>query len=203
MAKDKPFNNPFGALKAQAKPQPPQQQKAAAPAPKAGKPQQVSTDEESALFLSAMGAFDPVKPVRAAPPPAAGASQKQKAAAEDVESLLELAELVSGEAELSVEQTATSVLAVPKGFDVGLFGKLPPAASVELQALEPSAARQALERFIVAEHAKKARSVRVVTGQALRQAAVAALTQGKLARRVLAFSGGLDALEVLLRRGAQ
>jgi hypothetical protein len=197
MAKDKPFNNPFGALKAQSKPQKAQ---GPAPAPKVSKAQQVSADDESAQFLSAMGAFDEVKPVSAPPPPAVTAAQKQKAAADDTESLLELAELVIGDGELVVEQTAGSVLGIPKGFDAGLVGKLPPAAQLDLQALERDAARQALERFIVEAHAKRLRSVRVVTGEALRPSAISALTRGKLARKVLAFSGGAGTLDVLLRR---
>ena len=198
MAKEKPFNNPFGALKAPAKPDKPQP---AAPKPAAKRPQQqVSVDEESALFLSAMGAFEPVKPVSEPPPPAVVAAQRQTAAADDAEAVLELAELVAGDAELAVEQSAEAVRAFPKGFDVGLLGTLPAKAELALQPLERDAARQALARFIADAQAKGLRSVRVVTGRASRDLAVAALTQGKLARKVLAFSGGADALDVLLRR---
>src|SRR4051794_11121030 len=105
MAKDKPFNNPFGALKL---PPSPGSAPAAKPQPAAkpaSKPQQVSVDDESALFLSAMGAYEPVKPVTEPPAPAVTAEQRQQAAAEDVESLLELAELTSGDGDLQVEHS--------------------------------------------------------------------------------------------------
>jgi DNA-nicking Smr family endonuclease len=202
MAKDKPFNNPFGALKAQAKPEKPQPP-APAPAAAAAKREvkQVSVDEESALFLSAMGAFEPVKPVsEAAAPPAVVAARQQQAAADEVESLLELAELVSADGELVVEQTGASVVGCAKGFDARLLGRLPAAAQLDVQTLARDAARAALERFIIDAHVKGLRSVRVVTGPALRQGAIEALTRGKLMRKVLAFSGGVDALDVLLRR---
>ena len=198
MAKEKPFNNPFGALKAKQpeKPQPP----APAPAPKKKKEQQVSTDDESALFLSAMGAFDEVKPVREPPPPAVVAARRKQASADDTESLLELAELVIGDAELTVQQTPDSVRAWPKGFDPKLLGKLPPASQLDLQPLQRDAARGALERFVIDAQLRGLRAVRLVTGAAHRALAIDALSKGKLTRKVLAFSGGADALDVLLRR---
>lgn len=199
MAKEKPFNSPFGALKAKQQPEKPH---APAPPPpkKKKEQQQVSVDEESALFLSAMGAFEEVKPVREPPAPAVVAAQREQAAADDTESLLELAELVIGDAELVVQQTPTSVLAHPKGFDPALLGKLPPTSQLDVQAIPPPAARGAIERFIVDAQVRGLRSVRLVTGPALRAVAVDALTKGKLARKVLAFSGAVDALDVLLRR---
>jgi hypothetical protein len=103
-----------------------------------------------------------------------------------------------GDGELVVEQTLASVIGCPKGFDVGLLGRLPASAELDLSAL-PEPVR-ALDRFIVEAHAKGFRSVRVVTGPALRQRAIDGLTRGKLTRKVLAFSGGVDALDILLRR---
>ena len=204
MAKDKPFNNPFGALKGKAKepkPEKPQPAASAKKATPAAKPrQEASSDDESALFLSAMGAFDEVKPVREPLPPAQVAAQKERATADDVESLLQLAELVQGDAELVVQQTPASVSAHAEGFDARLLGRLPPAAVLDVQALLASAARQALERFIVDSQLKGLRSVRVLTGTGLRALAIESLTRGKLVRKVLAFSGGAEALDVLLRR---
>jgi DNA-nicking Smr family endonuclease len=203
MAKDKPFNNPCEALKAQSKPTPEPAKPAAAkqPAPATKKKQQqVSVDEESALFLSAMGAFEQVKPVSEPRAPAVVAAQQQKAADDDTESLIELAEMVVGDADLVVEQTPASVLVYPQGFDPRLLGKLPATAQLDLQPISPAAIRQTLERFIADAHTKGERSVRVLTGLALRDPTLDALTSAKLARRVLAFSGGVDTLDVLLRR---
>ncbi len=199
MAKEKPFNNPFGALKIGAKPD--AAKPAAAPKPVApkAKAQQVSTDEESALFLSAMGAFDEVKPVREKRPAQPAPAAQQKATADDVEALIELAELVASDTELVVEQSAAGVRGLPTGFDGALLGRLAPGAELDVQALEPPAARAALERFIVDAQGRGVRAVRVVTGPERRQLAVSALTQGKLVRKVLAFSGGVEALDVLLR----
>jgi len=194
MAKDKPFNNPFGALKVQPKAEP---QKAAPPA----KPQpKVSADDESALFLSAMGAFDPVKPVREPARPAAAAAHQQSVAADDAEALLELGELVAGDGELTIQQSPDAVSAFPKGFDASLAGRVPPKAELDLQGMEREPARHALERFIGDSYAKGLRSVRLITGAASRDLVVAALTRGKLARKVLALWGGVDQLGVLLRR---
>jgi DNA-nicking Smr family endonuclease len=199
MAKDKPFNNPFGALKPATKPS---AEKAPAPTAKpVAKPQQqhVSVDDESALFLSAMGAFEEVKPVSEPRAPAVVAAQAKKAADDDTESLLELAELVLGDAELVVERTPASVLGYAKGFDTRLLGKLPATDQLDVQGLAHDAALKALDRFVVDAQVKGLRSVRIVTGPALRDAAVDALTRARLARKVLAFSGEVDALDVLLR----
>ncbi|MBL8954269.1 MAG: Smr/MutS family protein [Myxococcaceae bacterium] len=205
MAKDKPFNNPFGALKAQAKPEkaaPAATKPAQAPPqPAKKKGQQVDVDAESAEFLSAMGAFDEVKPVREPPRPEVTAAQKQQAAADDAEALLELAELVvDPDAELVVEQGQTSVRAYPQGFDVKLLGRMRAKAELNVMALGGEQARQALERFIVDSQLKGLRAVRVVTAPEQRELAVTALTKGRLTRKVLAVSGGADGLDVLLRR---
>lgn len=118
----------------------------------------------------------------------------------DTESLLELAELVVAGAELVVEQTASAVTAYPKGLDLRLLGRIPPAVKLDLQALAPDRALPALERFIVDAQVRGERSVQVTTGAPLRARAIDALTRGKLARKVLAFSGTADTLDVLLRR---
>jgi DNA-nicking Smr family endonuclease len=197
MAKDKPFNNPFGALKAKLEPEKPK-----APAqPPAKKKEKVSSEDESALFLEAMGAFDEVKPVKKkANEPAPVVEKQERMSATDADSLLELAELVIGK-ELETEESASGVVGAPKGFDVGLFKKLPPTAELDVQTLERDAARQALERFVGEAHAKRQRSVRVTTGAAMRATVLEALTRGKIARKVLAFTGSGDAFVVLLRRG--
>ncbi len=195
MAKQKPFNNPFGALKVR-KEEPPAPAKPA-PAPPRAKQQKVSVADESAEFLAAMGAFDPVKPVREEEPAPAPAVEQ---ADDDAESLLELAEMVVGDAELEVEQSGERVVGAPKGLDRKLLGRLPPKSKLEVQALKPDAARGAMERFVIDAQLRGVRCVRLVTGAAFRSMAVEALSRGKLARKVLAFSGDADALDVLLRR---
>jgi DNA-nicking Smr family endonuclease len=198
MAKDKPFNNPFGALKAKLEPEKPQA-KAPAPAP-AKKKEKVSSEDESALFLEAMGAFDEVKPVKKkANEPAPAIEKQDRLTATDADSLLELAELVIGK-ELEIEESPSGVMGAPKGFDVGLFKKLPPTAQLDVQTLERDAAKQALERFVGDAQTKRQRSIRVTTGATLRDTVLDALTSGKLARKVIAFRATEDAVIVLLRR---
>jgi DNA-nicking Smr family endonuclease len=199
MAKDKPFNNPFGALKAKLEPEKPQA-KAPAPAP-AKKKEKVSSEDESAQFLAAMGAFDEVKPVKKkANEPAPVIEKQDRLTATDADSLLELAELVIGK-ELEIEESAVGVVGAPKGFDVGLFKKLPPTAELDVQTLERDAAKQALERFVGDAQARHQRSVRVTTGAAMRDTVLEALTRGRVARKVIAFTGSEDAVVILLRRG--
>lgn len=198
MAKQKPFNNPFGALKVRKEEPPAPAPAKPAAAPPAKKQQKVSAADESAEFLAAMGAFDPVKPVREEAP--APAPPVVHPADDDAESLLELAELVVGDAELEVEQSGERVIAAPKGLDRKLLGRLPPKSKLDIQALEPDAARGALERFVIDAQLRGVRCVRLVTGAAYRAMAVEALSRGKLTRKVLAFSGGADVIDVLLRR---
>jgi DNA-nicking Smr family endonuclease len=202
MPKDKPFNNPFGALKAKLEPEKPQSAAKPGPAPApAKKKEKVSSEDESALFLAAMGAFDEVRPVKKkADEPAPVIEKQERVTAADADALLELAELVIGTGELEIEESAGGVVGAPKGFDVGLFEKLPPVAELDLQALEREDAKRALERFIGEAQAKHQRSVRVTTGAELRHTVLDALTRGKLARKVIAFNGSEDTVVVLLRR---
>jgi DNA-nicking Smr family endonuclease len=203
MPKDKPFNNPFGALKAKLEPEKPQAISKPGPAPApAKKKEKVSSEDESALFLAAMGAFDEVRPVKKkANEPAPVIEKQERVTAADADALLELAELVIGTGELEIAESAGDVVGAPKGFDMGLFEKLPPVAELDVQALEHAAAKQAFERFVGDAQARRQRSVRVTMGAELRNMVLDALTRGKVARKVIAFRGSEDTVVVLLRRG--
>jgi len=197
MAKEKPFNNPFGALKIPGKPE-----KAAAPAPAKKKQEQVSVDEESALFLSAMNAFDEVKPVRAPAAPAVVEAHAEKVAAEDLEALVELAEMVASDPELDVLRDGDSVLGHAKGFDAALLerlqaGALAVTAQLDVSAASGDAVRAMLDRFFAEARTKRMRCVRVIAPETA--SVVAALTAPKLAKRVLAFAAGAGRVDVLLR----
>lgn len=229
MAKEKPFNNPFAALKVPAKPQAPQPGAAAPPkpppreaSPKAAKPskQQQSADDDAALFLAAVGGVEPVKIAKDRVAPAVLAAQAVKSAADDSESLAQLAELVTVDAEFEVEEAQESVSGRVRDFDVRVLRKLKAGefkaqAELDLHGKTREAARPALERFILEARVQGHRCVRVITGRGLnspdgvpvlRALVLEALTHGRLARQVLAFcsarpqAGGAGALEVLLRR---
>lgn len=224
MAKDKPFNNPFGALKVQPKEDPAAKKPAAAPPPPPPKQKQkpVAVDEEAALFLEAVGAIAPVKTTVAerVPPPAALAAHAEKASADDSESLIQLAELVVDAAELVVEEDGELVEGHPKNFDARVMRKLkagefPAKAELDLHGLTREQARPQLEKFVLDARVRGLRSIRIITGRGLnspdgvavlRKLSVDLLTRGRLAKHVLAFcsahpkEGGTGALDVLLRR---
>jgi DNA-nicking Smr family endonuclease len=228
MAKEKPFNNPFAALKAPSKPEAPKpatpapSKAAPPPPPKTAKPskQQQSADDEAALFLAAVGGVEPVKIAKDRVAPAVLAAQAVKTAADDSESLVQLAELVASEVDFEVEEALESVEGRVRDFDVRVLRKLKAGefkaqAELDLHGKTREAARPALERFILDARVQGHRCVRVITGRGLnspdgvpvlRALAVDALTRGRLARAVLAFCsarpnfGGVGALDVLLRR---
>jgi DNA-nicking Smr family endonuclease len=93
-------------------------------------------------------------------------------------------------------------------------GQRPIEATLDLHGARASAVAERLERFVHAARAANRRCVRIVTGRGLRsgpvgpvvrEAAIAALTEGPLASAVLALTtappplGGAGALLVLLR----
>lgn len=217
--KETPFNNPFTGVKLKA----PETAKVAAPPPpppKAkSKPQPL--DEESAMFLEAVGAVGPVRQVkeRAGPPEPPSAAQLKRPN-EEAESLARLAELVSDGGEFELSDSDDFVEGSVRGFDQGVIRKLRAGdfttqATLDLHGLTREGAKPALEAFIQKSRIAGHRCVLVVTGRGLnsidqipvlKKGAQEWLTHGRVARQVLCFcsakpkDGGTGALYVLLRR---
>ena len=225
-----PFNNPFGTMKLESeKPKPAAAPPAKAPPQRAAPPvqtsspkskkQQADLDEESRLFLDAVGE---VNTVRRGPPVAAAAAPPSRPSVpdEEAESLTRLAELISGEGSFEITDSGELVEGRVQGFDAGVMKKLRAGdfairVRLDLHGMVKADAKTALESFISRSKLDGQRCVLVVTGRGLHSAdqvpvikegVLDWLTRGRLARHVLAFctarpqDGGAGALYVLLRR---
>lgn len=221
--KESPFNNPFSNVKLKAQ-EPPKKATVAAPPPpppKVKKEKEKPLDEESALFLEAVGAVAPVKvaKTRVGPPEPPTAAQLNLPG-EEAESLAQLAELVSGEGDFELGDSDEFVEGSVQGFDPNVMRKLragdfPLQGQIDLHGMTRDEARPTLERFIHNAKIAGHRCVLVVTGRGLnskdqipviRQSVQAWLSRGKPSRAVLGFcsarpkDGGTGAVYVLLRR---
>ncbi len=217
--KETPFNNPFSGVKleqarapAKAAPPPPPKRKAQVEKP---------LDEESAMFLEAVGAVGPVRQVkeRVGPPEPPTAAQLKRPN-EEAESLARLAELVSDGGEFEVSDSDEFVEGSVRGFDQGVMRKLRAGdfttqATLDLHGLTREQAKPSLEAFIQKCRIAGHRCVLVVTGRGLnstdqipvlKRGAQEWLTHGRVAKQVLGFcsakpkDGGTGAIYVLLRR---
>jgi DNA-nicking Smr family endonuclease len=221
MAKDKPFNNPFGGIKLQKdEPKP-----GAKPAPKpparydAPKAKPTSEEEEAAMFLQSVGGVEPVRtksdraPVQKPPPPGRGSNEEEEA-------LLQLAELVAGQGPLEVANSDEYVEGAAPGLDPQIVRKLNRGdyavqAQLDLHGLSRADAKQQLEVFLRTAQQRHFRSVLVVQSRglpsedalpALKESVQSWLTGARLSKLVLAFAtarpqdGGTGAAYVLLRR---
>ncbi len=219
--KETPFNNPFGAVKLK---QPEAPKSAARPPPPP--PKQVSKklaplDEESALFLEAVGLVEQVRSPKARVGPAAPPTAAQlKIPNEEAESLARLAELVSAQGEFDIADSTEFIEASVQGFDANVMRKLRAGdfsvdANLDLHGLTRDAAKPAVEGFIQKARITGHRCVLIVTGRGLhsadelpvlKQGVQQWLTRGRTAKQVLGFcsarqkDGGAGAIYVLLRR---
>ncbi|MFO0600062.1 MAG: Smr/MutS family protein [Myxococcaceae bacterium] len=217
--KDAPFNNPFSNLKLGAEKKP--EAAKPAPPPKAPKPQpQKALDEESALFLEAVGEVEQVRSTKSRVGPPAPPSAAELRPAEDAESLARLAELVAEPGDFEVLEDGERVEGAVRGFDPNVMrslraGGFPVQARLDLHGLSREQARPALEAFVQKARIAGHRCVQVVTGRGLhsedgvavlRGAVAQWLSQGRPGKQVLGFcsapakEGGAGALLVLLRR---
>ncbi|MBS2026853.1 MAG: Smr/MutS family protein [Deltaproteobacteria bacterium] len=218
MAKDKPFNNPFGALKLQ-KPEKPAP-KPPPTAPPANRPaKRTNADDDSALFLESVGAVEPVRvgsnksEARPPPPPARGTDA-------DAEALLQLSELVAGVGPFDLADSDEFIEGAVPGLDPNIVRKLHRGdfavqAHLDLHGLTQDEAKSQLAAFLTASRSRGFRCVLVVHGRGLHskdqipvlKAGIQRwLTQGRMAKETLAFAtarphdGGAGAVYVLLRR---
>ncbi len=217
--KETPFNNPFSAVKLE-KPEP-AKAKAPPPPPAARKEKEKPLDEESALFLEAIGEVAPVRSVKArVGPPEPPTAAQLRAPNEEAESLARLAELVSGQGEFDIVDSDSFIEGAVQGFDQGVMRKLRAGefstqATLDLHGFNREQARGELEGFIQKARIAGHRCVLVVTGRGLNsvdqvpvlKAGVQQwLTRGRAAKQVLGFctakpkDGGAGAVYVLLRR---
>lgn len=217
--KEQPFNNPFGSLKLKPKEEP----KKAAPPPPPPKPKKAERplDEESALFLEAVGEVEQVRvsKTRVGPPDPPSAAQL-RIPNEEAESLARLAELVSGQGEFDLADSDEFVEGAVHGFDPNVMRKLRAGdfsvqAHLDLHGLTRDEAKQKLEAFIQKSRIEGHRCVLVITGRGLhskdqipvlKEGVQQWLSRGKQHKQVLAFctarpkDGGAGAVYVLLRR---
>lgn len=218
--KETPFNNPFAQVKLE-QPRPAASAKAPPPPPPAKKQKEKPLDEESALFLEAVGEVAPVRTVKArVGPPAPPTAAQLKLPNEEAESLARLAELVSGQGEFDLADSTEFIEGAVHGFDEGVMRKLRAGefstqSNLDLHGLTREQAKSELEAFIQKARIAGHRCVLVVTGRGLHsedqlpvlKAGVQQwLTRGRVAKQVLGFcsakpkDGGTGALYVLLRR---
>lgn len=217
--KETPFNNPFSGVKLEQAKAP---AKAAAPPPLKKKAQvEKPLDEESAMFLEAVGVVGPVRTIKdRVGPPVPPTAAQLKLPNEEAESLARLAELVSGQGEFDISDSTEFIEASVQGFDPGVMRKLKAGdfsaqAHLDLHGLTREEAKPAVEAFIQRSRIAGHRCVLVITGRGLHstdqlpvlKAGVQQwLTRGKAAKQVLGFcsakpkDGGSGAIYVLLRR---
>lgn len=215
-----PFNNPFGAVKLK-QPEPAKKNAPPPPPPKQAPKKALPLDEESMLFLEAVGEVAPVRNLkpRAGPPEPPSAAQL-RIPNEEAESLARLAELVSGQGEFEISDSTEFIEGAVSGFDANVMRKLRAGdfsvqASLDLHGLTRDAAKPAVEGFINKARITGHRCVLIVTGRGLNSADQVPvlkegvqqwLTRGRAAKQVLGFcsarpkDGGAGAVYVLLRR---
>ncbi|MFT3707942.1 MAG: Smr/MutS family protein [Archangium sp.] len=220
--KDQPFNNPFGDLKLKPKEEPKKAPQAPPPPPPIAKTKKEKPlDEESALFLEAVGAVEQVRTTktRVGPPEPPTAAQL-KIPNEEAESLARLAELVSGQGEFDLADSDEFVEGSVHGFDPNVMKKLRAGdftinAQLDLHGLTRDDAKLKLEGFVQKARIDGHRCVLVITGRGLHSAGQIPLlktgvqewlARGKQHKQVLAFctarpkDGGAGAVYILLRR---
>ncbi len=217
--KETPFNNPFGGIKLK---QPEPEKKAAPPPPpKPVAKKQAPLDEESALFLEAIGEVAPVRTVKArVGPPEPPSAAQLRLPNEEAESLARLAELVSDQAEFDLSDSDEFIEGAVRGFDANVMRKLRTGdftvqAHLDLHGLTRDDAKLAVEGFINKSRIAGHRCVLIVTGRGLNSADQVPvlkagvqqwLSRGRPAKQVLGFcsarpkDGGTGAVYVLLRR---
>jgi len=217
VAKERPFNNPFGKLKLK-RDAPRALSRPPSPPPPNRVPQNHAEDEAE-FFRAFVGEVDPVdkgpKLVRAPAP-----QRALRVVDEDDEALAELCELVAGSAPFDLTASDEHIEGAVGSLDERVLRRLRAGdyavqAHLDLHGLTRVEAKGALERFVEASRRKGHRCVLVVHGRGLhskdrlpilKEGLQRWLTRGRIGRQVLAFTtarpqdGGFGAVYVLLRR---
>jgi DNA-nicking Smr family endonuclease len=178
------------------------------------------TDDDT-LFRRAMAGVDALAPAaRARVEQATPAASPRTPISEDAEALAALSDLVNGDAAFDITDTREYIEGHVVGLDPRVVRRLRRGdfawqAHVDLHGMTAAAARDAVERFVLAGVRDGHRCVLVVHGRGhnskdqvpvLKESMKSWLARGRIGRHVLAFTsarptdGGTGALYVLLRR---
>lgn len=217
MAKERPFNNPFGKVKLvrsdEPRPRPPP------PAPAAAAPDPNEVADEGHLFRSFVGDVEPLRkgPEVVAPP---APDNRLRVVDEDEAALAELCELVAGNAPFDFAASDEFIEGAVGSLDKRVLrrlraGEYAVQAHLDLHGKTRTEARDELDLFVEGSRRKGLRCVLVVHGRGLhskdqlpviKEGIQRWLTQGRIGKQILAFTtarphdGGFGAVYVLLRR---
>lgn len=218
MAKERPFNNPFGKLTLRREARPaPARPPSSAPANQLAEPNHVADDAE--LFRTFVGE---VEPVNKGPELVQGAAPMRvvRIVDEDEAALAELCELVAGNAPFDLTGSDEHIEGSVGSLDKRVLRRLRAGdyavqAHLDLHGKTRVEAKDELDRFVADSRRKGHRCVLVVHGRGLhskdrlpilKEGLQRWLTQGRIGKQVLAFTtarpqdGGFGAVYVLLRR---
>ena len=216
--KDKPFNNPFDAVKLKT-PEPPPK-KAAPPAPRPPRPRDAPLSEEEQWQMAVDGAAPLLDRSQTIRPKAAPISHALVPLDPELAAYDELRSLVEGEVPFDLSNTDELIEGATRGLDPRIVkrlkrGELSLQGHLDLHGLVRAEAKAELERFVQSSRAAGKRCVLIVHGRGLhskdqvpvlKDAIRVWMTSGRIARDVLAFAtarpsdGGAGAVYVLLRR---
>ena len=216
--KEKPFNNPFGAVKLPSPPEPPEKPAPAPPKPLARRQEGLSEEELWSLATDGAAPLpDRSSRIKPGPKPL---SVAPAALDPELEAYDELRALVEGEVAFDIRDTDEFIEGHAHGLDAGVVRKLKRGefavqGHLDLHGLLKDEAKAELEAFLVKSRAAGKRCVLVVHGRGLhskdqvpvlKEALKRWMALGRFARHVLAFAtarshdGGAGAVYVLLRR---
>lgn len=206
-------NNPFKSAIQVMK----DQEKKAAPPPRATKAPKVREEDDASLFFSAMDGVQQLTHRGEAPAPN---PRLPAIIDENAEALAQLSELVAGQGDFDFTGTDECIEGASPGIDRNLMralrrGDFAIQGQLDLHGKTQSEARDALERFLGDSRRAKKRCVLVVHGRGLnskdqipvlKERLKGWLSEKRIGRMVLAFAtarpqdGGTGAVYVLLRR---
>ncbi|MCI0570814.1 MAG: Smr/MutS family protein [Myxococcaceae bacterium] len=212
--KDAGFNTPFKGLKLKVETPAPARPP---PAPPKATPPRRAEPKDAELFLEAMDGVRPLTDRGSVVEPQVPLPARVD---ENAEALAQLAELVSGHGRFDIADTDEFIEGCVPGLDARLLrslrrGDFAVQGHVDLHGLTQAEAKEALERYLTESRRVGRRCVVVVHGRGLhskdqipvlKERMRVWLTQGRIARQVLAFTtarphdGGAGAVYVLLRR---
>jgi DNA-nicking Smr family endonuclease len=216
--KEKPFNNPFQAVKLPEKPVP--APKRPEPVARPAAPHNAALTEDE-LWSMAVDGADPLADRKGRIKPAPQAlSLAPQPLDPDLIAYDELRALVTGEVPFDISDSDEFIEGGARGLDHGVLRKLRRGdfavqAHVDLHGMLKEQAKLTLEAFVVAARQSGKRCVLVVTGRGLhskdqvpvlKEALKRWMTTARFGRHVLAFAtarphdGGAGAVYVLLRR---